>query len=342
MLAGAVGCQSTRRAADDRITVAPTPHAETGRVIGRTPLALSGITWADGRLVVEVQRALVTRLGFFDLSSRRMELLPAISDSDCYRFEAVSPVALDGDRTAVVLRCSSKSAGGWRNSLAVIDASGRVRRLPDSRMIINGNPIASAGIMTMDARGAVIDSGDDACGSLFTWDATGIGPIDLRIGTTHPWSLATYFQPGYGGPQCVQLGVAIWPTLSPDGSRVAFAAKEIAGVDGLIARLYAPSQILIADRAWTRTTVIATGIEELKNLTWSPSGGWIAFTGRRDGVQGIWLVPENGGAVLLLSETNARSIAWAPDGASIVAVERANAFEGPSTIVRFDDLLEIP
>ena len=143
-----------------------------------------------------------------------------------------------------------------------------------------------------------------------------------------------------GGPKCAQLGVAMWPTLSPEGSRVAFSAKEIAGFDGLVARLYAPSQILIADRAWTRTTVIASGIEELKNLTWSPSGGWIAFTDRRDGVEGIWLVSENGGRIVLLSEMNARSIAWAPDGASIVAVENANG--GPSTVVRFDDLPEPP
>ena len=103
---------------------------------------------------------------------------------------------------------------------------------------------------------------------------------------------------------------------------------------------YAPSQILIADRAWTRTTLIASGIEELKNLTWSPSGGWIAFTGRRDGVEGIWLVSENGGPIVLLSEMDARSIAWAPDGASIVAVESADVFDGPSTVARFDDLPE--
>ena len=321
-----------------RTDVARSPHAAAGRVIGRTPLALGAITWADGRLVVEVQRGFVTRLGSFDLSSGRVELLPAMSDPDCYRLEAISPVALVGDRIAVVLSCSSKSAPGWRNSLAVIRASGSVRPLPNSDMIIFGDPIMLAAIMTMDARGAVIFAGDDACGSLFTWDATGIGPIDLRIGTNDPWSLARYFQPGYGGPKCAQLGVAMWPTLSPDGNRVAFAAKDIAGLDALVGRLYASSQILIADRAWTRTTVIASGIEELKNLSWSPSGGWIAFTGRRDGVQGIWLVPENGGPIVLLSEMNARAIAWAPDGASIVAVESANVFDGPSTVMRFDDL----
>ncbi len=186
-----------------------------------------------------------------------------------------------------------------------------------------------------------ISAGDDACGSLLTWGQTGIRPIDLRIGTSRPWSLATYFEPGFQGPKCQRVGVAFWPTLSPDGTRVAFAAKDIAGLNGVVARLATPSQILIADRAWTHTTVIASGIRDFANLTWSPSGDWIAFTGRLDGVQGIWLVSESG-RIVLLSDTDAFSIAWTPDGTSLVAVERTTDFEGPSTIMRFDDLPEGP
>jgi hypothetical protein len=43
---------------------------------------------------------------------------------------------------------------------------------------------------------------------------------------------------------------------------------------------------------------------------------------------------------VLLEQMDAFSIAWAPDGTSLVAVERAAALEGPSRILRFDDLPE--
>jgi len=340
LLVGAVGCDTRGPAVDRGSTTAPPTQTATGRVIGRTPLALGGMTWANGRLIVEVARGYASRLGSFDPSSGTLDLFPALSDPSCYRLDAASPVVVEDDRVGVVLSCSSRSTGGWQNSLGILDPrTGGVERLPNSEMTIDGDPIELAGIVTMDADGAVISAGDDACGSLFTLDPRGVRAIDLSIGTSSAWSLATYFERGFQGPKCEQLGVAFWPTLSPDGRRVAFAAKDIAGLNGVEARLYTPSQILIADRAWTHATEIASGIRDLTNLTWSPRGDWIAFTGLRNGVQGIWLVSDSG-HVVLLEQMDAFSIAWAPDGTSLVAVERAAALEGPSRILRFDDLPE--
>jgi dipeptidyl aminopeptidase/acylaminoacyl peptidase len=109
--------------------------------------------------------------------------------------------------------------------------------------------------------------------------------------------------------------------ISPDGARVVYVVSETA-----------PDRTRALSRLW----IVPTAGGESKRLTlgeanestprWSPDGRRIAFYSNRDGRDGLWVVPAEGGEPALASHvfrTNffltkaGESFSWSPDGKQI-------------------------
>ena len=102
-----------------------------------------------------------------------------------------------------------------------------------------------------------------------------------------------------------------WPSVSPDGARVAYVTVTETG-----RRLRVRS--LVGDSARAADTVVV-GDRDAERPAWSPNGDRLAFTtgGPRPGV---FVVPTDGRYVNLVSTRHAAP-AWAPDGRTLALAE---------------------
>lgn len=103
-----------------------------------------------------------------------------------------------------------------------------------------------------------------------------------------------------------------WPTISPNGERVAYVAITEGGTKLLVRRLAAPS----GERNADSTVVAANGIE---HPAWSPDGSRLTYTtsGAR---AGVYVTSVDGRYANLVSARHAAS-AWAPGGHQITLVD---------------------
>ncbi len=142
-------------------------------------------------------------------------------------------------------------------------------------------------------------------------------------GRTHLWALVP------GDPAPVQLTFGDWddrdPSVSPDGSRVAFASRREGGWDLFVLDLPSGAIQRLTD---------AGGYAG--HPTWSPDGQWIAYEGYQDGDFDIWIHPVGGGqADIQLSHpgmdispawdpVSGRRIAFVSDAAGAADIYLAN------------------
>lgn len=102
------------------------------------------------------------------------------------------------------------------------------------------------------------------------------------------------------------LAVESSPTFSPDGSRIAFVSDRAGN-----------PQVYLMDAETGRTQKL-TRLNWCDTPSWSPSGAWIAFSGRvtRADPMDIYLVDVTGSQVVQLThgEGSNEDPAWSPDG----------------------------
>ena len=101
------------------------------------------------------------------------------------------------------------------------------------------------------------------------------------------------------------VGVDIYPSLSPDGSAVAYSSDKNGGFEIYVKTLAAGGREI---------QLTSDGNENLQPA-WSPDGTQIAFFSRKKG--GIWMIPALGGTARRLTEFGGKP-AWSPDGSRIV------------------------
>jgi Tol biopolymer transport system component len=97
------------------------------------------------------------------------------------------------------------------------------------------------------------------------------------------------------------------PVLSPDGSRIAFAARE-----GERSRLY------LIDRTGGQPRVVSDSLALRGNLAWAPDGHSLVSAVVRDGEPRVMRIPLNGDAPVPLIAEYSLDPVWSPDGRILV------------------------
>jgi Tol biopolymer transport system component len=95
-------------------------------------------------------------------------------------------------------------------------------------------------------------------------------------------------------------GINVAPSLSPDGSAVAFASDRTGSFEIYVVGLARGSKEI----------PITSDGGNNSEPAWSPDGQWIAYA-RRDG-RGLWIVPSTGGTPRELAESGSNPV-WSPD-----------------------------
>lgn len=103
----------------------------------------------------------------------------------------------------------------------------------------------------------------------------------------------------------------LFPTWSPDGSRIAFTTSSGPGMPSVIA-------LLNPDRTGYKT-LNGTGSSDFFSV-WSPDGARLCFVSYAKGDYDLWLMSSTGGDVIQLTQQESEDVepAWSPDGAFIV------------------------
>lgn len=100
------------------------------------------------------------------------------------------------------------------------------------------------------------------------------------------------------------IGVDIYPSLSPDGSAVAYTSDKDGSFE-IYVKTLAPGG---------REIQLTSDGDENLQPAWSPDGTEIAYFSEKKG--GVWLIPALGGSARRLTEFGAKP-AWSPDGSRI-------------------------
>jgi TolB protein len=109
------------------------------------------------------------------------------------------------------------------------------------------------------------------------------------------------------------------PTLSPDGTLVAYASTRTGNPE-----IWVLNRTTKSERQLTNRDAVDASPQ------WSPDGRRIAFFSNHGGVNRLWVVTTDGGAPRMVGnhELAGQSIAWAPDGSAIGAIVRTES--GPA------------
>jgi Tol biopolymer transport system component len=101
------------------------------------------------------------------------------------------------------------------------------------------------------------------------------------------------------------IGLDVTPSLSPDGSAVAYGSDKNGGFE-IYVKTLAPGG---------REIQLTSDANYNLQPAWSPDGTQIAYVSEKKG--GIWLIPALGGTARRLTEFGGRP-AWSPDGSRVV------------------------
>ncbi len=132
-------------------------------------------------------------------------------------------------------------------------------------------------------------------------DGSSIAFVSERGGTESVWKTGEL-----GGSPTLLLADASYPSISPDGKRIAFSRKDAKGQRRIAtAALSAPENVKVL-------TGDSDGLWNHIDAAWSPDGQYICYSARHN----LWIVPSDGGKARRLTTDDALDCepAWSPDG----------------------------
>jgi hypothetical protein len=121
---------------------------------------------------------------------------------------------------------------------------------------------------------------------------------------------------------------ARWPTWSPQNQLVGFwgtaqfPGKEPEGLytfNDIEVLVRAPWDLYVMDKDGNNPQIIFPLISNIGGLAWSPNGDWLAFGGKVDNVEGIWLLNINDRRPIRIYDQN-DIFDWSPDGREIIII----------------------
>lgn len=168
-----------------------------------------------------------------------------------------------------------------------------------------------------DLQRGLISAGGEICETIVAVEQGEVRPLRVTLGDgKNRWSLDEGDQ-----RSCTSQGRASLPAWSPSGEEIAFfASPDSVGVADFD-RLNVPWNLYLSDTEFRSPRPVLTGIRHARELSWSPDGNMLIFTGELAGRSpGTWLFAPKSNSLQLLSKSVFDSIAWAPEGRKIAAV----------------------
>jgi hypothetical protein len=277
-----------------------------------------GVAWlAQEELVVSWGRTdrLEARLGIVDRANAKLVDLALPPDDGCMLELALSPLALEDGRVGFIHVCQHAINGipPDDTDLWALDvASGDVEFLMSIGPLGTSQGVPYA--IAPDLSTAVVGVGS-ICSYLVVNRADGSSErLTAKISDDGgAFSLADEIPPA---GDCPNNGRAFQPTLSPDGSRLAFFASPASvGVAGR-GRLDMPSNLYVLTLATNEVEKVVAGVRDAGDLQWAPAKDELAFAGQvGSDAKATWVVNLDGQRRAVGPVT--RGLAWSPDGSQL-------------------------
>lgn len=117
----------------------------------------------------------------------------------------------------------------------------------------------------------------------------------------------------------LSVGANTRPTLSPDGSALAYSSDRSGSLEIYVVGLTRGS----------RDIALTSDGHQNVDPAWAPDGKWIAYHARAKG--GLWVIPATGGSPVQVAESGSQP-AWSPDAQSIVFSTTEGSMAGQSVL----------
>lgn len=214
MIASIAGCGS------------PSPNSATNPAT-RLPIPTgfySGVAWLpEGLIVVEYSPRLAqgsgSQLWTLRPDGSAFERIPLTADAACGRTEYSHPTVLPDGNLGFVKWCFGRGVRQFLESYTW--DSGKEMPLALHELPFNPHQFT----FDPDMRSGFISTLSDICGTIAAFNSQRIQPLPMSITDNgHSWRLDDYFRRD-PARSCSNEGRADWPTLSADGSRLAFLAS---------------------------------------------------------------------------------------------------------------------
>lgn len=149
-------------------------------------------------------------------------------------------------------------------------------------------------------------------------------PMNITIDDNfRHWSLAdNYWVMLNRNNQERDIGIAKWPTWSPNGQQIAFfASLDAIGRSG-ISRATGEYFLYLMNVDTLQPISILDGLRFAHQLEWSPNGEWMAFTAQKDGYCSeyncLWLFSPRRNYLVQVTDDQTDYFSWSPDGQKLV------------------------
>jgi hypothetical protein len=306
------------------------PVPTTAGSLHAAPADYVGVAWlTGGELLVALRSADQpnARLALVDADSSEVVDVPVPPDDGCMRELELSPQALPDGRVGFIHVCQHAINGipPDDTDLRAMDLiSGEVETLMAVGPLGTSKNVPYA--ITRDLSLAVVGVGSICSYLVVNTPNGGSDRLTAEISDDGgTFSLADEIPPA---GDCPNNGRALQPTLSPDGSKLAFFASPASvGVAGR-GRLDMPSNLYVLTLATNEVEKVVADVRDAGDLQWSPAKEELAFAGRvGSDANATWVVDLVGGRRGIGSV--ARGLAWSPDGARLFASFLASTPEEP-------------